>query len=313
LNCRDQIEQGIASILKFISQGGTPFTGGLPGEKISRVALGADHGGFELKQFLKEHLEKRGLKVQDFGTNSASSTDYPDYAQAAAEYVAAGKADAGLLVCTTGIGMSIAANKVPRIRAAVVHNFESATKSREHNDANVLCLGSWVCSEEDNLHIVDLWTNEKFGELRHVRRIERIAPEPNGKIVFANGIFDILHQGHVQLLAWARNLGDRLVVGINSDASTKALKGETRPINSSEDRKAVLQALRYVDEVLIFDELRPTNLIKALMPAIVVKGGEYLADEIRGRDDIPPGIEIKVYPMMKGYSSTNVIQKIRNN
>ena len=280
----------------------------------SIICLGADHNGVTLKAKVKAHLTALGHRCIDIGPYSSDkSVDYVDYAQQMGTMIAQGDCDKGILICGTGIGMSIAANKIARVRAAVVHNFESATKSREHNDANVLCLGAWVMTEEDNLHVVDLWTNEKFGELRHVRRVERIAPEPYGKIVFANGIFDILHQGHVQLLAWARNLGDRLVVGINSDASTKALKGETRPINPAEDRKAVLQALRYVDEVLIFDELRPTNLIRTLMPAVVVKGGEYLSDEIRGRDEIPPGIEIKVYPMMQGYSSTNVIKKIRNN
>lgn len=278
------------------------------------ICLGADHNGVALKAKIKTHLTALGHRCVDIGPyHSDKSVDYVDYAQQMGTMIAEGDCDKGILICGTGIGMSIAANKVARVRAAVVHNFESATKSREHNDANVLCLGAWVCSEEDNLQIVDLWTSEKFGELRHVRRVERIAPEPQGKIVFANGIFDILHQGHVQLLAWAHNLGDRLVVGINSDASTKALKGESRPINTAEDRKAVLQSLRYVDEVLIFEELRPTNLIRALMPAVVVKGGEHLADEIRDRDEIPAGIEIKVYPMMQGYSSTNVIKKIRNN
>jgi rfaE bifunctional protein nucleotidyltransferase chain/domain len=222
-----------------------------------------------------------------------------------------GDCDRGILICGTGIGMSIAANKLPRVRAAVVHNYESAGKSREHNDANVLCLGAWIRTDDENLEISDRWLSEKFGERRHVRRVERIAPDPRGKVVFTNGVFDILHQGHIQLLSWSRNLGDRLVVGINSDASTQALKGEGRPVNSQENRKAVLQALRFVDEVLIFDDLRPTDLIAALHPAIVVKGGEWLAQEVRQQDDIAEDIEIKIFPLVDGYSSTNVIRKIR--
>jgi len=173
VNCRDQIEQGIASILKVISQGGVPFSGGLPGEKITRVALGADHGGFELKQVLKEHLEKRGLKVQDFGTNSASTSDYPDYAQAAAEYVAAGKADAGLLVCTTGIGMSIAANKVPGVRAALVVDERTAALARQHNNANILCLGAKMVSPDVARRIVDTFLASQFEGGRHERRVNK--------------------------------------------------------------------------------------------------------------------------------------------
>jgi D-beta-D-heptose 7-phosphate kinase/D-beta-D-heptose 1-phosphate adenosyltransferase len=145
-----------------------------------------------------------------------------------------------------------------------------------------------------------------------VRRVERIAPQRDGKVVFANGIFDILHRGHIQLLSWAKSLGDHLVVGINSDASARALKGATRPINGQENRKAVLHALRHVDEVLIFDELKPTALISSLRPDIVVKGGEWLADEVRERDEIPPGVEVKIFPLVQGYSSSTVIQKIRN-
>jgi rfaE bifunctional protein nucleotidyltransferase chain/domain len=122
----------------------------------------------------------------------------------------------------------------------------------------------------------------------------------------------MLHQGHLDLLRWSRNLGDRLVVGINSDSSARALKGEGRPVNSQENRKAVLQALRFVDEVVIYNELKPAELIATLRPAIMVKGGEWLADEVRVQDSIPNDVEIKIFPLVKGYSSTNVISRIRS-
>jgi ribose 5-phosphate isomerase B len=277
------------------------------------VCLAADHNGVELKAKIKESLSDAGYRCLDLGPYAPTpSVDYVDYAQLVGTLVQNGDCDRGILICGTGIGMSIAANKVPKVRAAVVHNFESAGKCREHNDANVLCLGSWIRSDEENIEISHIWLNEKFGERRHVRRVERISPDPRGKVVFANGIFDILHQGHVELLRWARNLGDKLVVGINSDVSTRELKGEGRPVNSQENRKAVLQALRFVDEVLVFDELKPTALINALHPAIVVKGGEWLAGEVREQDEIPSDIEIKIFPLVKGYSSTNVIRRIRN-
>lgn len=277
------------------------------------VCLAADHNGVELKAKVKASLTEAGYRCLDLGPYvPTTSVDYVDYAQLVGTLIQNGDCDRGILICGTGIGMSIAANKVPKVRAAVVHNFESAGKCREHNDANVLCLGSWIRTDEENIDISQIWLNEKFGERRHVRRVERIAPDPRGKVVFTNGIFDILHQGHIELLRWARNLGDRLVVGINSDASARALKGEGRPINSQENRKAVLQALRFVDEVVIFEEDKPSELIQQLHPAIVVKGGEWLADQVRDQDEIPSDIEVKIFPLVKGYSSTNVIRRIRN-
>jgi rfaE bifunctional protein nucleotidyltransferase chain/domain len=276
------------------------------------VCLASDHNGVELKAKVKTSLVDAGYRCLDLGPfNSLNSVDYVDFAQLVGTLIQNGDCDRGILICGTGIGMSIAANKLPKVRAAVVHNYESATKCREHNDANVLCLGAWIRTDEENIEISHRWLSEKFGERRHVRRVERIAPDPRGKVVFTNGVFDILHQGHIELLKWSRNLGDRLVVGINSDASTLALKGEGRPVNSQENRKAVLQALRFVDEVVIFDDLRPTTLISALHPAIVVKGGEWLAEEVREQDEIPAGIEIKIFPLVKGYSSTQVIRRIK--
>jgi len=277
------------------------------------VCLAADHNGVQTKAKIKSSLVEAGFRCLDLGPFTAErSVDYIDYAQLIGTLIQNGDCDRGILICGTGIGMSIAANKFPKVRAAVVHNYESAGKCREHNDANVLCLGSWIQTDEMNIEICHKWLTEKFGERRHVRRVERIAPDPRGKVVFTNGIFDILHQGHLDLLKWSRNLGDRLVVGINSDASTRTLKGKGRPVNSQENRRAVLQALRFVDEVVIFDELKPTALVEMLHPAIVVKGGEWLAEEVRQQDQIPDDIEVKVFPIVSGYSSTTIINRIRD-
>jgi ribose 5-phosphate isomerase B len=277
------------------------------------VCLASDHNGVDLKSKVKASLAEAGYRCLDLGPfSSGISVDYIDFAQLVGTLIQNGDCDRGILICGTGIGMSIAANKFPRVRAAVVHNYESAGKCREHNDANVLCLGAWIRTDEENIEISHKWLTEKFGEYRHVRRVERIAPDPRGKVVFANGIFDILHQGHLDLLKWSRNLGDRLVVGINSDASARAIKGEGRPVNSQENRKAVLQALRFVDEVVIFDELKPTALISLLRPAIVVKGGEWLAEQVREQDEIPGDVDVKIFPIIKGYSSTTIIRKIKD-
>jgi len=140
-----------------------------------KIALGADHAGFELKEKIKQKLAAQGITVDDRGTNSTASCDYPDFARAVAEEVAAKGADLGILVCSTGIGMSIAANKVPGIRAAKVDTEFEAERSREHNDANVLTLGANIVSEDVASKIVDKWLATPFAGGRHERRVEKIA------------------------------------------------------------------------------------------------------------------------------------------
>lgn len=140
-----------------------------------KIALGADHAGFELKENIRQHLVKESFQVDDRGTNSADSVDYPDFAAAVAEQVAARKADLGILVCGSGIGMAIAANKIPGVRAANVHSEIEAQLSREHNDANVLTLGARMLDEATALKIVDRWLNTPFAGGRHSRRVEKIS------------------------------------------------------------------------------------------------------------------------------------------
>jgi ribose 5-phosphate isomerase B len=139
-----------------------------------KIALGADHAGFSLKQKIKQHLLERGIKVDDLGTHSAESVDYPDFARRVGEEVVARQADYGILCCGTGIGMAIAANKVPGVRAANVHTEEEARLSREHNDANVLTLGGRTTEEDAALRIVDQWLEANFIGGRHERRVEKI-------------------------------------------------------------------------------------------------------------------------------------------
>ena len=176
LNCRDQIEQGIESMLKFIEQtSGAAGVGGA-GSKATTLALGADHAGYELKGFLKEHLMRLGVHVIDFGTNSGESTDYPDYARAVAQSVAEGKSTLGLLVCSTGVGMSITANKVPGVRAALVFDEQMASLARQHNNANVLCLGQKFTPTDLARKIVDTFLATQFEGGRHERRVGKMEP-----------------------------------------------------------------------------------------------------------------------------------------
>lgn len=139
------------------------------------IAIGCDHGGFELKKEIMAHLEKRGAEYKDFGTYSDASCDYPDYARPVAEAVASGECEKGILICGTGIGVSITANKVHGIRAALCGDCFSAHATREHNDANVLCLGARVTGPGLALMIVDEFLDTPFSnDARHVRRISKI-------------------------------------------------------------------------------------------------------------------------------------------
>src|SRR5438552_5300756 len=170
LDCRDQIEQGIASLLKFIDQ----TCGGVTRDRTVTVATGADHAGYELKESLKQYLEQRGFKVLDAGTTSMASADYPDFARVVAQQVADRKSDLGLLVCATGLGMSIAANKVPGVRAALVFDEKMAALARQHNDANVLCLGGKFVGPEQAKKIVDAFLEAHFEGGRHARRMDKL-------------------------------------------------------------------------------------------------------------------------------------------
>ena len=139
-----------------------------------KIALGADHAGFELKEKIKQHLVSRGLQVDDAGTHSGESVDYPDFARRVGESVVQKRADLGILVCGTGIGMSMAANKVAGIRAANVSSEFEAEMAREHNDANVLALGARVIDEPTAVKIVDKWLQTTFAGGRHQRRVDKI-------------------------------------------------------------------------------------------------------------------------------------------
>ena len=132
------------------------------------------------------------------------------------------------------------------------------------------------------------------------------------KIVFTNGCFDLLHVGHIRYLAQAKRLGDFLIIGLNSDSSVKELKGENRPINSFEDRATLLSAIESVDLVIMFNEQTPENLIKDIVPDILVKGGDYNIEDIVGYQTVMQnGGQVKTLSFYEGYSSTNYINKIK--
>ena len=140
-----------------------------------KIAIGCDHGALALKNKVVEHLTKRGFEVKDFGTDTYDSCDYPDFAGAAAKAVASGECERGIVLCTTGIGVSIAANKVKGIRCALLSDLMSARMTREHNDTSMMAIGAAVVGEGLALEIVDTWLDTEFSHNeRHQRRIDKV-------------------------------------------------------------------------------------------------------------------------------------------
>ena len=140
-----------------------------------KIAIGCDHGALDLKNKVLAHLEKKGYEVQDFGTYTLDSCDYPEFAGAAAKAVASGECEKGIVLCTTGIGVSIAANKVKGIRCALLSDLMTAKLTREHNDTNMMALGAGVVGEMLALQIADMWLGTEFsGDARHQRRINKL-------------------------------------------------------------------------------------------------------------------------------------------
>ena len=143
------------------------------------IAIGCDHGGFELKTHIIEHLKENGYEVNDLGTYDENSVDYPDIAKKVCDAVVSGECENGILVCGTGIGMSIAANKVKGIRAAMCTDVYSAKMTKQHNNSNVLCLGGRVTGRELAFMICDTWLSEEFMGGRHQNRIDKITDLEN--------------------------------------------------------------------------------------------------------------------------------------
>jgi len=274
------------------------------------VIIGADHNGVELKHTFCEKLKDWGFIPIDIGPyDKEHSVDYVDYANQVSHIVGSNPEFRGVLICGTGVGMSIAANRFSKVRAALVHNSKTAPKCREHNDSNILCLGSWVVESKTNEDFLKTWLTEPYAEGRHNSRIAKLTDSPN-KIIFTNGVFDILHAGHLALLQFSKRLGDKLVVAINSDSSVRKLKGDNRPVNNEDNRKKLLESLVEVDEVIIFDS-DLEDVRNHISPDVVVKGGEWTSEEVRVRDNIPDNIEIKLFPIVDDYSTTNTIKKIQ--
>ena len=146
---------------------------------MKKIVIGSDHGGYTLKEVIINHLKKKKYKVIDVGTYSEDRVDYPDFAEKAARMVASKELKMGILICNTGIGMCISANKIKGIRAANVHDIDTAKLSKEHNNANIITLGSVVLEPEEAIEVVESWLDAKFAGGRHKRRIKKISKLEN--------------------------------------------------------------------------------------------------------------------------------------
>lgn len=153
---------------------------------------------------------------------------------------------------------------------------------------------------------------DKICDLPKMKSLVTSWQQEGKKVVFTNGVFDLLHIGHITYMAKASELGDKLIIGLNSDLSVKRIKGEDRPVNDQNSRAALLAALFFVDAIVVFEEDTPLNLISTLLPDILVKGADYAIENIVGaKEVIANGGEVKTIDFVEGYSSTSIIQKIR--
>jgi len=277
------------------------------------VVIASDHNGVEQKEDIKNYLLNQNMKVLDLGPYDSESVDYNFYAKNLAKIIQNKEADNGILICGTGVGMSIVANRLSDVRAVLAHNDITTLKSREHNDSNVLCLGSWISSIDEMKQYVDKWLAEDWAEGRHWKRVGAI-DKSNSEIVLTNGVFDILHSGHINLFEFAKSQGKKLVVAVDTDERVRSLKGDKRPINNLSERKNVLNAIKYIDEVVSFgtkEEL--DDIYRLTKTSVIVKGSEWTEVEVRERDNIPEEIKIKIYPLFKNLSTTKIVEKIKKN
>jgi len=153
---------------------------------------------------------------------------------------------------------------------------------------------------------------DKICDLTKMKDLVSAWKKEGKKVVFTNGVFDLLHIGHITYLAKASELGDKLIIGLNSDASVKRIKGDDRPVNDQNNRAALLAAMFFVDGIVLFEEDTPLNLISTLLPDILVKGADYAVENIVGaKEVIANGGEVKTIDLVQGYSSTSIIEKIR--
>jgi ribose 5-phosphate isomerase B len=263
------------------------------------VLLASDHNGNDERVSLREWLLESGHSPVDLGPGQWKRVDYNDYADQVAYAVQRNPELRGILICGTGIGMSIAANRYPGVHASLVHDPETARLTREHNDSNVLCLRSWKSSDEERKEIVSAWLDQEWGKGRHVARVRQLDRDLyQNRIVLVPGVFDVLMPGHVELLKHAKKIG-MVVVAVNTDESAERIKGK-RPHQPEDWRRRVVHALGGVDEVVVFDG-DVGKIARQVGADYVVKGDEWTEEEVRRNDGLPDDVEVVLFPIQRQF------------
>lgn len=283
-------------------------------DRSDTILIASDHNGNEARDHVVRCLLGKGYNVVDLGprtdviTLAEKKVDYCDYATQVGYAISKNKNLKGILICGTGIGMSIAANRFPSVRASLVSDVHTAQKTREHNDSNVLVMGSWNVSRAEMEEIVFAWLEKDYSKGRHEKRVAKLS-EPSDNVVLVPGVFDLIHLGHTTVFDYAKTLG-RVVVAVNSDLSAEKVKGR-RPVNNVDVRKTILQKLSNVDEVIVMEDETPERLIRQTNAKYLVKGAGNSEEGTRAHDKVPDDVEIKIVPLDHAYVSSKIREKIR--
>lgn len=272
------------------------------------VVIASDHNGVDLKAKLVEELSDV-VDFVDLGPNGLAKVDYTSYAEQVGQIVA-NEGRKGVLICGTGVGMSIAANKVAGVRAALVESVDVARLTREHNDSNILCLGAWMHEPSSMVEVAREWLQGSFGKGRHLKRVAKIAKKKN--IAVVPGVFDIVHPGHVKLIEYAASVAEHVIVLLDTDERVEKRKGKP-PFNPLDMREQVVSHLWHVEEVeLVRDDESIGDIIEDWHDAVVVKGGK-IGDEakIAEVDEIPKKVRIDVVPIDARYSTKRIKESLK--
>lgn len=285
-------------------------------DKKETILIASDHNGNEHRDYLVQVLKSIGHSVVDLGPRtdlmhlSPRKVDYTDYAEQVGYAISLNQSLRGILICGTGIGMSIVANRFPGVKASLVDDVFTATKTREHNDSNVLVMGAWRNSFLEMEEMTLAWLNQEFGKERHEKRVAKLNKYDPESVVLVPGVFEIIHGGHIKLLQFAKSLG-KVVVAINSDESGRKVKNR-KLVNKLEDRVEILQRIDCVDEIIVMDSEIPKDLIKSTGAKYFVKGGlSNYEQQIRLIDGVPDDVEVKIFPIDHSHSTKKIIDSLK--
>ena len=280
------------------------------------ILIASDHNGNDARDFLVPKLLGWGYSVVDMGPRTddrvlgVTKVNYTDYAEQLAYAITKNSSLRGILICGTGVGMSICANRFKGVKASLVGDVDTAKKTREHNDSNVLVMGSWNTSKPEMENITAAWLNEEFGKGRHEKRVAKLDDHTSDDVVLVPGVFELIHTGHIKLFEFAKSFG-RVVVALNTTKSAEKIKKRKIKVRQ-EDRMNVLERLDLVDEVILMDDEDAGNLLVSTGAKYLVKGGRPdFACHVRNVDNVPDDCEIKMFPHDNSYSSSDIREAFR--